>query len=121
MSETAHPGASNAAVFRRLLRMLRPHWGMIALGTFFLLIAAPCELFPAIAWKYITDDIALQKNTTPWMSRWFSFNGVITNRFGLLISATAWMFVVYLVGETFETLEGWVLNRVAQRFILGFR
>src|SRR5438874_2437287 len=123
-AQTAHPGdpgASNKAVFRRLLHMLRPHRGMIVLGTFFLLIAAPCELFPAVAWKYITDDIVLQKNTAPLLTRWFSFDGLITSRFWLLISATAWMFIVYLIGETFETLEGWVLNRVAQRFILSFR
>src|SRR5438552_8374021 len=113
--------SNNSEIFRRLVKMLRPHWPMIGLGTFFLLIAAPCELFPAIAWKYITDDIALQKNTAPLMTQWFSFGGLIASRFGLLISATCWMFVVYLIGETFETLEGWVLNRLAQRFILTFR
>jgi ABC-type multidrug transport system fused ATPase/permease subunit len=108
-------------VFRRLLGMLRPYWFMIAIGVVLLLIALPCELFPAIAWKYITDDIALQKHTSPWLTKWFSFNGALQGRLALLISATAWMFIVYLIGETFETLENWVLNRVAQRFILGFR
>ena len=101
MSEMVKPsGPTNAQVFRRLMWMLRPHWPMIALGTFFLLVAVPCELFPAIAWKYITDDIALQKNTSPLLTQWFSFGGLITGRFGLLLSATAWMFIVYLIGET---------------------
>ncbi len=114
-------GPDQSRVFRRLLGLLRPYRGKIALAIVFLLIAAPCELFPAIAWGFITDDIVLDKPRAPLLRWWFSFGGTITNRFELLLSAVAWMFVVYLIGETFETLENWVLNRVAQRFILGFR
>src|SRR5437867_2102565 len=108
-------------VFRRLLLLLRPYWRVIALGVVLLLIAAPCELFPAIAWKFIADDIALNKSTSPWLHHWFSFAGHVHTRLALLVSATIWMFVVYLIGETFETLEQWVLSRAAQRFILSFR
>src|SRR5436190_16868451 len=120
MSDALAP-ANNRRVFRRLLKMLRPFWGWIVLGAGLLLIAAPCELFPALAWGFITDDIVLRIPRTPWLHKWFSFNGRITDRFHLLLSATSWMFVLYLIGEFFETLEQWILNRAAQRFILGFR
>jgi len=113
--------APTPEIFLRLLRLLRPYWGKIALGLLFLFIASPCELFPAMVWRYVTDDIALEKKTSPWLHYWFSFDGRITNRVTLLISAVTWLFVVYLIGEIFETLESWLLNRVAQRFIKGFR
>src|SRR5690349_19458256 len=117
----AKASADNRRVFRRLLKMLRPFWGWIALAAGLLLIAAPCELFPAMAWGFITDDIVLKNPRSPWMGKWFSFNGRLHDRLHLLLSATTWMFVIYLIGEFFETLEQWILNRAAQRFILGFR
>ena len=43
------------------------------------------------------------------------------DRFALLVSAVTWLFVVYLIGEVLGTLDTWILNRVAQKFILGFR
>src|SRR4051812_24346010 len=92
--------ADQRAVFRRLLRLFRPYRGTIALALVFLLIALPCELFPALAWGFITDDIVLKHPRSPWMSTWFSFNGRLTNPFRLLLSATAWMFGIYLIGET---------------------
>src|SRR4051812_3466257 len=116
MAETDQQGE-----FRRLLALLRPQWGAIGVALFFLLVAAPCELFPALAWGFITDDIVLKHPRAPLMARWFSFGGRLTNPFHMLLSATAWMFVVYLIGETFETLQNWIMNRVAQRFILNFR
>src|SRR5205085_11308584 len=108
-------------VFRRLLGLLRPYRGAIGVALVFLVVSAPCELFPGIAWGFITDDIVLKNPRSPWLRAWFSFGGRVSNPFQLLLSATAWMFVVYLVGELFGTLETWVLNRVAQKFILGFR
>src|SRR4051794_32658150 len=110
-----------SALFRRLLLMLRPHWPAIALGVFLLILSAPCEVFAPIAWGFIADDIALTHPHHPWLHAWFSFNGRIPSPFSLLLSATAWMFVVYLVGETLETVESWILNRVAQKFILSLR
>src|SRR5205814_5940289 len=121
MAHTSAPRSDSWPIFRRLLRMMRPEWPMIGLGLLLLLLSAPCELFPAIAWSYITDDIVLQKNLSPWMTTWFSFGGRFADRFALLLSAVSWMFAVYLLGELFGTLETWVLNRVAQRFILSFR
>jgi ATP-binding cassette subfamily B protein len=108
-------------VFRRLLGLLRPYYRRIGLGLFLLILSTPGELFPAIVWRFVTDDIVLQHNTSPLLRTWFSFNGHITNRLPLLISSVSWMFFVYLLAETMETIEGWLLQRVAQSFILGFR
>ncbi len=101
--------------------MLRPWWGWILLSGIFVIVAAPCELFPAVLWKFVTDVIVLKKDESPWMVRWFSMGGAVHTRVGMLFSAVIWLFLVYLVGETLETLEGYILNRVAEKFILGFR
>jgi ABC-type multidrug transport system fused ATPase/permease subunit len=113
--------SSSKAIFLRLLRMLRPYAPMIVLGLVLLVLAAPCELFPAIAWKFVVDDLALQKPESPWLHAWFSFGGRVEGRLALLIWTVIWMFIVYLAGETLETLEQWILNRVAQKFILHLR
>ena len=84
-------------------------------------MSSPAELFPAITWGYVTDQIVLNKGGKPLLTRWFSFNHHLTSKYAILLSATAWMFVIYLLGETFETLEQWTLNRVAQKFILSLR
>ena len=111
----------SSRVFLRLVRLLRPHWPMIGLGLFLLLLSVPCELFPAIVWRYVTDDVVLGKNTSPRLGWWFSFGGSIDTRLGLLVASVAWLLVVYLVGETLGTTCTWLLSRVAQKFMLGFR
>src|SRR5947209_20137133 len=88
-------------VFARLLRMLRPHYGTIALGLVLLLLGSPCELFPAIVWQFVTDDIALKGHTSPFLKAWFSFGGRINDGFPLLLSSVVWVFVVYLIGDVF--------------------
>ena len=113
--------SDSRAVFWRLLRMLKPHRRMIALGVGLLVLSAPCELFPAVVWKFVTDDIVLKQNESPWMWRWFSFGGAIESRYVMLFSAVCWLLLVYLIGELLGTLDTWILNRVAQRFMLGFR
>jgi ABC-type multidrug transport system fused ATPase/permease subunit len=94
---------------------------MILLGAIFVIIAAPCELFPAVVWKFVTDVVVLKHHESQWMVNWFTLGGRIQTRVGLLISSVVWLFLVYLLGETLETLEGYLLNRSAERFILGFR
>jgi ABC-type multidrug transport system fused ATPase/permease subunit len=110
-----------APVFGRLLRMLRPWWGIIVFALILLAISSPCELFPAIVWKYVTDDIVLQKHSSPALHAWFSFGSQVASRWWLLAWSVTWLFVVYLFGEVLGTWESWLLNRVAQKFILGFR
>ena len=108
-------------VFLRLLLLLRPYWPMIGLGIALLLLSAPCELFPAIVWRYVTDDVVLGKDTSPRLHQWFSFGGAIESRGGLLVSSVAWLTGIYLLGEALGTTNTWILSRVAQRFMLGFR
>jgi ABC-type multidrug transport system fused ATPase/permease subunit len=113
----------NAGIFLRLLKLLRPHWPLIGLGLLLLLLATPCELFPALVWKYVTDDLILagKYHPTPVLSTLISLGGSIHSKMALLGWAMAWLFIVYVAGETMETLSTNLMNRVAQRFILAFR
>ncbi len=125
MSEPAEKqhdaGVPSSRVFLRLLRLLRPHWAMIALGLTLLLISAPCELFPAIVWRYVTDEVVLQHGRSPWLTAWFSFGGRLQGAPAMLVSSVGWLVAIYAVGELFATLNTWILSRVAQRFMLTFR
>ena len=113
--------APSSRVFLRLVRLLRPYWTWIAFGIFLLLLSVPCELFPAIVWRFVTDDVVLGKGTSPRLSWWFSFGGNVRGQVGLLLASVGWLLGIYLVGETLGTSCTWILSRVAQRFMLGFR
>ena len=119
--DTQTKSATGKQVFRRLLRMLRPYKLQILAGLLLLVISSPCELFPAMVWRFVTDDIVLQGQTSPWLLALFGFGGHVTGRLGLLVSSTGWLLVIYLIGEVLGTLESWILNRVAQKFMLTFR
>ena len=114
---------TSSRVFARLVCMLRPHYPMIALGLGLLLLSVPGELFPALVWKYVTDDLILgaRGGPTPVLPNWFSLGGRLHDKIHLLISSLVWLFVLYECGEVFGTLSTNVMNRVAQKFILGFR
>ena len=114
-------GVPSSKVFLRLLKLLRPHWPMIGLGLILLLLSTPCELFPAIVWRFVTDDVVLRENTSPRLAWWFSFGGMVKGQYGLLVSSVLWLLVIYLLGELLGTLSTWIMNRVAQRFMLSFR
>src|SRR5687768_18232809 len=81
MPDPADVAAENRAprsrVFLRLLRLLRPHWPMLALGLFLLVLATPCELFPAIVWRYVTDEVVLGYGTSQRLTWWFSLGGTL--------------------------------------------
>ena len=116
----AHP--PDDRTFRRLIGLLRPWWGWIAVSTAFVVIAAPSELFPAVVWGYVTDVVVLNHPSKfAALTPWFSFGGRLRTPPQLLLSSVSWLFVVYLFGQVLESLEGYILNRVAERFILGFR
>jgi ABC-type multidrug transport system fused ATPase/permease subunit len=108
-------------VFRRLMRMLRPHYGVIGLGLGLLILSGPCEIFPGLVWKFVIDDIVTQKSNTPFFHPWFSLGGRIGDRMMLLASAIAWMFLIYLIGEVLQTIQQNLMNRVAQKFIFNLR
>jgi subfamily B ATP-binding cassette protein MsbA len=39
----------------------------------------------------------------------------------MLVSSICWLLIIYLFGELLGTLDTYILTRVAQRFMLGFR
>ena len=128
MSEDAGPRNKRkerdaARIFLRLFKLLRPYWPMIGLGLFLLILSTPCELFPALVWKYVTDDLILSGHyhPTPILGTLFSLHGHLHGKFALLISSMVWLFVVYALGEATGTLSTNLMNRVAQKFILYFR
>jgi len=101
--------------------MLRPWRGTIILSVLMLIAGGICELFPAFIWKYVADDVATNRPSSPTISWMASFGGRIHNPYHLVLSAVCWLLVVYIVGELLGTLETNLLNRVAQRFILKIR
>ena len=113
--------AAYAGVFRRLLGMLRPWRGTVILSVALLLVGGICELFPAFVWKFVADDVATNRPSSPMVAWMASLGGRITNPYLLLLSAVCWLFVVYVIGETLVTIESNLLGRVAQKFILKLR
>jgi ABC-type multidrug transport system fused ATPase/permease subunit len=113
--------ADKGRVFLRLLKLLRPYWGMLTVGLVLLLLSTPFDLFPALAWKYVVDDLIVARNRTPVLSTLFSLGDVLHNKFVLLSSVCVWMFLFNIVGETMGTISNNLMNRVAQKFILYFR
>src|SRR3954465_9918592 len=88
-------------VFRRLLRLLRPYYGLLTLGILLLIGGTPCELFPALVWKYVTDDLILpgKSHPTPVLPYLFSFNGRLTGTLPLPVSSLCWLFVAHAIAE----------------------
>src|SRR5438045_3411219 len=115
------PKPDTHGVFKRLLSMLRPHYRAIFLGLILLVLSGPCEIFPGLVWKFVIDNIVLQKPSMPIFRDWFSFAGQITDRMHLLASSIAWLFAIYLLGEILQTIQQNLMNRVAQKFIFNLR
>ena len=120
---TSRPTSDSGRIFRRLIGLLRRQYPLIGLGLLLLVLSTPCELFPALVWKYVTDDLILagKYHPTPVLGTLFSFGGAFHGKFSLLLSAMVWLFFVYAIGEVMGTLSTNLMNRVAQKFILDFR
>jgi ABC-type multidrug transport system fused ATPase/permease subunit len=119
----SEPRLKSKGIFRRLLQMLRPHWGTIALAVVLLLLSLPGELFPGMTWMYVTDALITGNDSTAtrWMGKLVSFDGLITGKFQLLFSAVAWMLAIYVFAETFSTTSTYLMSVVAQRFTRSVR
>src|SRR5436190_18575942 len=110
---------SNSNVFRRLMRMLRPHYGAIAVALILLLASMPGELFPGMVWMYAVDHLIRHDDSiwTRWMHRCISFGGRVDKPLALLASAVVvWMYGVYLLSLVLGTISSNLMNRVAQKF-----
>jgi ABC-type multidrug transport system fused ATPase/permease subunit len=109
-------------ILRRILKMLHPHRGMIALALLLLIISMPGELFPAFIWRYVTDDLILKNYSHPsGLGPWISFHGRIVDAFHLLLSALVWLFVIFAISTFVSTLSTVILQRTAQKFVFTLR
>jgi ATP-binding cassette, subfamily B, bacterial len=113
----------SSQIFLRLFRLLKPYRGRIAIALTLLLLSMPGELFPGIIWMYVVDRLAQHEHTrwTEIVHPLISFGGRLATWQPLLLSAISWLLGVYLLAETFGTVSSNVMQRVAQRFILGLR
>jgi ABC-type multidrug transport system fused ATPase/permease subunit len=128
MSRVEEVPASNnppidTTVFRRLMRMLRPQAGVIAVALILLLLSMPGELFPGMIWMYVADHLVRHQETGWSRAIHFlvSFDGRITRWQPLLMSALGWLMGVYLMAEGFGTFSSNLMQRAAQKFILLLR
>lgn len=111
-------------VFRRLLRLLRPHAGVIAIALFLLICSMPGELFPGMIWMYVVDHLIRHDYSNSWterMHQFISLGGRLSTWQALLISSLCWLTGVYLLAEAFGTISSNLMQRVAQKFILELR
>jgi ABC-type multidrug transport system fused ATPase/permease subunit len=120
----AAPKTDTPKVYRRLLRMLRPYRGRIAIALVLLLLSMPGELFPGMIWMYVVDHL-IRHDDTGWtiaLHNLISFGGRLEGWKPLLFSATLlWLPGVYVLQEAFGTFSSNIMQRVAQRFILELR
>lgn len=121
LENASSPTTAQRGVFWRILGMLRPWRAAILLSIVLLITGGICELFPAFVWKYVADDVATNRPSSPMVALMASFGGRIHNPYLLILSAVTWLLVVYVLGEILGTIETNVLSRVAQKFILRLR
>jgi len=113
------PDASQG-VFRRLMGLLRPQAGMIALALGLMFLAMPGELFPPFIWQYVTDDLITHSHPSglqPLVSLWGRVSGPVP----LLIASLIWLGGVYYLGLICGTISNVILQRVAQTFVRQMR
>jgi ABC-type multidrug transport system fused ATPase/permease subunit len=108
-------------VFRRLLGLLRPWRGTILICILMLLAGGLCEIFPAFVWKYVADDVATRRPSSPMVAAMASFGGRVTNPYALVFWAVVWLLLVYIVGEVLTTVQNNVLSRITQKLIFNLR
>jgi ABC-type multidrug transport system fused ATPase/permease subunit len=122
MSDPAEANPTKG-VFKRLLLMLRPHWGTIAVAVLMMILSTPGDLFPAMTWMYVVDHLIMQHPTksTRALGFFFSFHNHIQKPLYLLLSSVIWMFAVYLLAEALGTLSTFLMSIVAQKFTLMMR
>lgn len=89
--------------FARLLRYLKPYWWQIAVGLVCLLLATPAQLFHPLVWKFIVDEV------------------IVNRKVGLLVPALLVMIAVHFVGVGLSAARTYLLGVVGQRFVFDLR
>jgi ABC-type multidrug transport system fused ATPase/permease subunit len=109
-------------VFRRLLGMMRMYRWAIALAIALLILSMPCEIFPGILWRYVTDDLLIpQAGHASGLNPLISLGGRITGTYPLLLASLGWLLAIYIVGEVTGTLSTVLMQRTAQQFVYYLR
>src|SRR5687767_6339865 len=108
----AYARSDNRPVFRRLLSLLRPWRGTILVCIAMLTLGGLCEIFPAFVWKYVADDVAMQRPSSPMVAWMASFGGRVSNPFALIFWAVCWLLFIYVIGEVLTTVQNNILSRI---------
>ncbi len=97
------PARLPISLLRRLAPYLKPYRGRIALGVFLLLLSTPLGSFHPLVWKYIVDEVVMQR------------------RMAMFFPALIVMFVVQAAASLIDACKSIILERVGQKFIFDLR
>jgi ABC-type multidrug transport system fused ATPase/permease subunit len=90
-------------VYGRILRYLKPYRGQVLLGLGCLLVATPLTLVHPWVWKYVVDDVVMQR------------------RQDRLLPALAVMVGAHLAGAILNAIRSNLLEKVGQCFVRDLR
>jgi ATP-binding cassette subfamily B protein len=90
-------------MFWRLLGLMRPYTVPIVIGFICLLLATPAQMFPPLVWKYVVDEVIMNRKTDH------------------LLPAMLVMLAVHLVGMGLSAARTYLLGVAGQRFVADLR
>jgi len=90
-------------MFWRLLSLMRPYTVPIVIGFICLLLATPAQMFPPLVWKYVVDEVIMNRKTDH------------------LLPAMLVMLAVHLVGMGLSAARTYLLGVAGQRFVADLR
>ena len=90
-------------MFWRLLGLMRPYTLPIVVGFICLLLATPAQMFPPLVWKYVVDEVIMNRKVDH------------------LLPAMLVMLAVHLVGMGLSAARTYLLGVAGQRFVADLR
>jgi ATP-binding cassette subfamily B protein len=90
-------------MFWRLLGLMRPYTVPIVIGFICLLLATPAQMFPPLVWKYVVDEVIMNRKVDH------------------LLPAMLVMLAVHLVGMGLSAARTYLLGVAGQRFVADLR
>jgi len=90
-------------MFWRLLSLMRPYTVPIVIGFICLLLATPAQMFPPLVWKYVVDEVIMNRKVDH------------------LLPAMLVMLAVHLVGMGLSAARTYLLGVAGQRFVADLR